>query len=409
MAATQPTLAFLRDNAPWLGAGFAAACLSTFGQTSFVSVFAAELTQAHGLSQGGWAGIFAAGTTLSAAIMVWAGGLADRMDLGRLTALCLLGLGATCAAMALLPDGAPWAVLVALVLALRLLGQGMLSHVPMVALARWFAAGRGRALAIGAFGFAAGQAVLPLAFTIALPRVGAPVLWGAAALTCLAAAWPLRRAMARPRTPRGAEGQATATPGLDGTHWTRACVLRGATFWLLMPALIGPPAFGSAFYFFQAHLPDAKGWDRVGFVALFPLTMGVIVAASFAAGSLIDRIGATRLLAPALLPMAAGFALLSWAPSLAWAVPAAVGLAVTQGAMNTVPVAMWAERFGTDHIGAVKAAALAVIVLGTAIGPGLVGLLIDRGTTFPAQMPWIAAYVAASAGLAWVTLRRRDP
>lgn len=396
-------LAFLRDNARWLGAGFVVSLLSTFGQTSFVAVFAGALIADHGLTQGSWAAIYAVGTTLSAALMVWAGGLADTVPLARLTTAALLGLAASCAGMALAPG--VWALPV-LVLGLRFFGQGMMSHIAAVATARWFVASRGKALAITALGFAAGQAVLPLAYTRALLGVPAPALWLASAAVCILAIAPVRRLLARPRVPEGTEDGADESAGRDGRHWTRAEVLRTALFWGLVPALMGSPAFGTAFLFFQVHLPAVKGWSQVGFVALFPVFMGASVVTTFAAGALIDRYGASRLLAPGLLPMAAGFVMLAWAPTLAAAVPAVVLLALTQGVMNTVPVALWAEQFGTRHIGAVKAAAVAIMVFATAAGPGLVGALIDRGVDFPAQMPAIAAYIAASAALAALVLRR---
>jgi MFS family permease len=404
-------LAFLRAEAPWLGAGFALAALSTFGQTAFVAVFAGDLMARAGLSAGGWGAVYAAATSLSAVAMVWAGALADRVALPRLAAWSLAGLAATCAAMAALgPAGAvpAWA-LVPPVLGLRLFGQGMLGHLALVAMARWFAASRGRAVAFAALGFAAGQATLPLAFTALLPRVGAAALWLACAGVCLGAIPVVARLMRRPRLPRGRARAGDGTPGLGGRHWTRARMLRGGLFWALVPALLASPSFGTAFFFFQVHLPEAKGWSQLGFVALFPLFMAASTAATLASGALVDRLGAARAYAPALLPMAAGFALLGWAPGLGWAVPAVILLALTQGAMATVSVTLWAELYGTRHIGAVKAVAAAAMVAGTALGPGLVGAGIDAGRDFPAQMPWIAAYILAAAALAHLALRRAGP
>ena len=394
---------FLVDNAPWLGAGFAVSALSTFGQTSFISVFAGDLIRGHGLTQGGWAAIYAVGTTASAAIMVWAGALADRVPLARLTGWSLAGLALACLGMAAAPGA--WA-LPLLVLMLRLFGQGMMSHVASVATARWFVASRGKALAVTALGFAAGQATVPLAFTALLGRMPTAVLWTLSAAVCLAAIWPLGRLISRERIPEGTASSGTdASAGIGGRHWTRAEALRTALFWGLMPALLGSPAFGTAFLFFQEHLPEAKGWSQVGFVALFPVLMGVSVASTFVTGALIDRLGAARLLPFTLLPMTAGFLLLAWAPTLAWAAPAAALLGLTQGALNTVPVAMWAELYGTRHLGAIKAVAVAVMVFATASGPFVVGSLVDRGVDFPAQMPWISAYLAASALLAAGVLR----
>jgi len=47
---------------------------------------------------------------------------------------------------------------------LRFFGQGMSSHITVVAIFRWFVTKRGRALAGAALGFALGQALLPISF-----------------------------------------------------------------------------------------------------------------------------------------------------------------------------------------------------------------------------------------------------
>ncbi len=55
-------LAFLRANAPYLFAGFLLSFLSGFGQTYFISVFAAEIRETNGLTHGEWGTLYAACT-----------------------------------------------------------------------------------------------------------------------------------------------------------------------------------------------------------------------------------------------------------------------------------------------------------------------------------------------------------
>lgn len=398
-------LTFLRLNAPWLFAGFAISLLSNFGQTSFISVFAGDIIARFDLTEGSWGALYALATTLSAIVMLWGGALADRIALDRLTSIVLIGLALSCAAMTLAPGPL---IAIPIVLGLRFFGQGMLSHIAYVAMARWFTRTRGQAVAIAVFGFAVGQASLPLLFTIALARVSFSTLWLVAAACCLAAILPLSRLLRRARTPQGTDDTTQEAVGLQNRHWTRAEVLRSPLFWGLFPALLGLPSFGTAFFFFQVHLPEVKGWSQVGFVSLFPLVMAVSTAMTFVTGALIDRVGASRLVAPALLPMALGFWGLSFAPTLATAIPAVAVMALTMGAMSAIPVSLWAEQFGTRHIGAIKAAAVAIMVLGSAVGPGLVGYVIDLGYDFPTQMPYISAYMLGSAALAHLVIRAAE-
>ena len=91
-----PILAFLRDNAPWLTAGVLLTFLCSFGQTYFISVFAGEIRAGFGLSHGEWGGIYTLGTTASALVMVWAGGLTDHFRVRVLAPIVLVLMTAAC-------------------------------------------------------------------------------------------------------------------------------------------------------------------------------------------------------------------------------------------------------------------------------------------------------------------------
>ena len=67
------------------------------------------------------------------------------------------------------------------------------------------------------------------------------------------------------------------------------------------------------------------------------------------------------------------------------------------GGQSTLLNACWAEFYGTKHIGSIKSAAAALMVLGSAIGPGLSGWLIDRGVGFEVQQLGYAAIFAVAA------------
>ena len=69
------------------------------------------------------------------------------------------------------------------------------------------------------------------------------------------------------------------------------------------------------------------------------------------------------------------------------------------GGHNTLLNACWAEFFGTRHLGSIKSAVTALMVLGSAIGPGLSGWLIDKGVGFGDQMLGYAATFAIAAAL----------
>lgn len=390
-----PFFRFLKANAPFLFVGFLLALLSSFGQTFFIAIFAAEIRADFGLSHGEWGAAYGLATTVSAGLMLWAGGLTDRFRVRKLGVVVLLGLALACLGMAINPLAA---LLPVVIFALRFLGQGMTSHISGIAMARWFAASRGRALAVAALGFSAGEAFLPMSFVALKDYIHWQMLWVIAAGVVLAATPVLLVMLRLERTPQSMANEAQST-GMNGRQWSRGDVLRHRLFWFLIPALLGPPAVNTAFFFQQVHLAEAKGWAHAGLVALFPIYSAAAVAAMLASGWAVDRWGTARLMPLYQLPLALFYFLFAGVESLAVAAPIMLLLGITSGAQSTVPVAFWAEFYGTRHIGAIKAIAVAIMVLGSAIGPGLSGALIDAGISFPRQMWGISAYILASCWL----------
>ncbi len=393
---------FLQQNARWLIAGSLLTFMSSFGQTFFISVFSGAIRNEFSLSHGAWGGIYSLGTVAAAIVMIWAGGLTDRFRVRALGIVFLTLLAAACLAMAAIPS--VWA-LPFVIFALRLSGQGMVSHIATVAMARWFVAMRGRALAMASLGFAVGEALLPITFVALLTILPWRNLWVIAAMLVMLSIPLLLWLLKTERTPKSVSEESHAH-GMSDRHWLRREVLGHRLFWLMVPALLGPAAFITAFFFQQVHLAEIKGWSHAGLVALFPLLTIVGVVATLVSGWAVDRFGTARLTPVYQLPLVAAFLVLSFSQTLFGAAVAMVIMSLTIGANSTVPSAFWAEFYGTRHLGSIKAMTTAVMVLGSAIGPGLTGVLIDYGIAFDDQMIGIAVYFIFASGMAWMGIRQ---
>jgi len=395
-------LSFLRENRSWLSAGALLSLLSSFGQTYFISLFAAEIRTDFGLSHGEWGAIYSLGTAASAATMVWAGSLTDTFRARTLGVVVLGILAASCLAMA----WSPFVVLLPVVIfALRLSGQGMCSHIAVVSMARWFVATRGRALAVASLGFAVGEALLPLVFVALLSVFQWRSLWVVAAGIALMGI-PLLLALLRTeRTPQSMADE-NQSAGMEAQHWSRRSALRHPLFWFMVPALLGPSAFNTAFFFNQVYFAELKGWTHLALVSLFPLYTAVAIGAMVISGVALDRFGTARLIPLYQLPMVISFAVFAMAGSLAYAAVGFVFLALTTGANSTLPNAFWAEFYGTRFIGSIKAMAAAVMVLGSAIGPGITGVMIDLGIGLPTQYLGVSFYFLLSSLCVWIGIRR---
>ncbi|WP_297778610.1 MFS transporter [uncultured Roseovarius sp.] len=400
-----PILAFLRDNAPWLTAGVLLTFLSSFGQTYFISIFAGEIRETFALSHGEWGGIYMLGTTTSALVMVWAGGLTDHFRGRRLAPLVLALMVGACLFMATNPV---WWLLPFVIFALRFTGQGMMSHLAVVAMARWFVAARGKALSIATLGFALGEAFLPLIFVSLLRVHDWRVLWVAAGIVAAIGIPLLLLLLRRERTPQS-WAQTSQSLGMDARHWTRNQSLRHYLFWFMVPALLGPSAFNTAFFFHQVHIAEVKAVSHVALVAMFPIYTAVGIGAMILSGWALDRIGTARLLPFMQLPMVVAFLCFAMADGPGLLLAGFVFLAMTTGANSTLPNAFWAEFYGTAHLGSIKAMAAALMVFGSAIGPGLTGLGIDLGLGIEAQFVIIAGYFIFTSVMMAIGVSRARP
>jgi len=399
-------IAFARQNARWLAAGALLAFMSSFGQTFFISIFSDHIRTEFGLTHAMWGGIYSLGTTVSAIVMIWAGTLTDIFRTRAIGAIVFLLLGMACLAMAAVPSVA---ALPFVIFALRLLGQGMSSHLSVVAMSRWFVAGRGRALSISTLGFSIGETFLPISFVFLMSIYSWRSMWIASFVILIAAIPVLLLLLGQERTPQSMAKESFSV-GMKNHQWTRKNMLGHPLFWFMIPALLGPSAFNTAFFFQQAHFAEIKGWEHLQLVSYFPIYAVLSVIVMFISGMALDRFGTVRLLPFYQLPMVFAFACFSLAQTPAMVALGLALLAFTSGANATLPNAFWAEFYGTKHLGAIKSLAAAIMVLGSAIGPGLTGVLIDNGVGLDRQYLWISAFflISTSSMIIGVFRSRKD-
>lgn len=363
-------LDLFREHGKVVGFAFLLAFLSSFGQIYFIALSIPGIQLAHGLSHADVGLLFAGATLASGLLLSWVGAALDHRALRHVAAAALLVLGLASLALAAAPG------VVALALAffgLRLCGQGVLSHAAVTSTARLPQGVRGRALGVTTVGFQVGMAVIPAVAGWIIGMAGWVSLWHATAVAAVGSAGLILLHGPREGAPApNASGEARATI-------TRLTLAGDPQFLALLPAMMGPPAIITGYFFHQRAIGDLLGWSLDSLALAVAVTALTSVASSVVAGSLIDRFGAVPLTRLYLLPLACASAMLPTATGTLGALGLFLLIGITSGASNAIVTAALAELYGPRQLGLVRAQAGTVMIVSSALTPGLMGYGLDRG------------------------------
>jgi len=354
-----------------------AALSSSIGQTFFIGLFGAEFRSAFALSDAQFGLLYSVATLISGLSMFWLGALIDHVRLSRAVAVVLSVLAVGAGLVAIAQNAA--ALLLGLFL-LRLAGQGLMGHLAVVAAGRFALRRRGRALAMVSYGFIIGEACLPPLVAGLLQGFDWRTVWLGASLLLAGLALPILYLLARPMTGNPAGALETESSTQPIVFRRRDLFSQGAFVRVLLIILV-PPVLVTALFLHQGAIAERQGWTLTEVGSAFVLFAVLQAAAAFSAGRLIDRFGARALLRVQLLPGALAVLALGWlspGPAL-WLMFAGLGL--LSGLNSVIGAAIWIELFGTRQLGMIRGVHMALMVLGTAAGPVVLGALLDRGVS----------------------------
>lgn len=396
---------FARAHPRFLGFGFLLAFLSSAGQTYVIGVFGPEIQSEFGLDSGSWGRIYMMGTLISAVVINWSGSLIDRFDLRLFTAISLIGLSAACFLMSSVTT--PLLLILAIFM-LRQFGQGLTSHAGITSMARYHEADRGKAIALAAIGFAFGEAALPLLAVFAIEIWGWRDTYAAVSVVILAslaiALWLLKGHSQR----HASHAEKADRPGDRGNiifNYNRRQMLSERRFYLMLPAMITPSLIMTAMFFFPAEIAKAKGWSNLWVTGNYWVYSITAVAVTISSGVLIDRYTARRVVPTFLMPLALSLLSLTLSDEAFMVWPFMFLMGASAGLYFTGLSALWAELYGAKHLGAIKSLTNAVMVFSSALGPALVGTLLNEGIAFSSICLFLAGVCIFATALLVYALR----
>lgn len=402
-------LPLIREEWRLLLFGFVMTFGSSLGQTYFIGLFSAEIRSDLDLSHGDFGGLYSAATLASAILLLWTGSLIDRMQLRHFAYLVTAGLALACALAAI--SNGPLLLFCAL-LALRHMGQGLMSMAGGTTVVRYLDHQKGKANALGGMGYSVSEALLPSLVIASIALLGwrqSWLLWGAGlALTLpLLTRWLLaNHELRHQHYLREIDGRANGDAINQRRQWTRAEVVRDPFFYLFLPVLLAQPLLFTGFMFHQVQLVEEKGWSLTAWGGLFLFYALVNTGCKLFAGVLVDRFSAVRLVPLICLPMGAGLLALAMGNAFYIAIVYMGLLAVSVGIYSTLSSPFFSEMYGTLHLGSIKSLTTAAMVFATAIAPVVMGWLIDAGVSMGVMAVGGAVYTLLASGLAFIARAR---
>lgn len=381
------------------------------GQTIGVSVFIDPMVEALGVSRSTVSSAYLIGTLTGASAMPMFGRFVDRR--GVRTAQMLVGVAFAVALVNM--AGVQNAIWLAMGFAgIRMMGQGALSMIPMVAVSLWFSRRRGIAMGIMATIGGAGIVTVPLILNALIDATSWRTAWLIAAAFTLVTVVPLGRfgMIDRPSTvgqfpdghspdgqsrsdlPTNTEelsaGGGEGPPTLVETDsFTRAEAVRTRQFWILATISTVSGMLVTGLNFHQIDLLGEAGLNSSQAAAMFlPQILGSSVMA-IGVGFVLDRVGVrlvpafgvfllivVHILAASMQP---GFVVFAYA----------VAMGATGGAIRGALSTMLPAYFGIDHIGSIQGVMTVTGVVGSALGPVTLALV----------EAWLGSYRSANLAL----------
>lgn len=371
------------------------------GQTIGVGVFADELMTALALSRTQLSLAYMFGTILSSLLLPYAGSVIDRVGTRVMVVASALGLSASLYLFSwaghiprLVTETAMTIALISgCFFLIRFFGQGCLTIVSRITIAKWFDHRRGLATGIAnilaAYAFNASPALLnalvrDFGWEHAYLLLAAVVGVGMTVI-----GWVFYRdnpeqcalVMDGRDDPAWVKRIAARVPVLK-KQFTRGEALRTAAFWIYTASIGWHSFFVTAVSFHLTSIGAEVGLSRAQSYATFPVIGLISMAAAILAGWISDHIRLRWLLQIAIATQALGTIGLFDISTGAGKTLFVTGYGISMGLFGLLVTIVWPRYFGRAHLGAVSGMVSSILVFSSALGPVLFIAIHDATGSF---------------------------
>ena len=366
----------LRSNYKIIIFGFIFTFASSVGQSFFIGLFNSDIRNELNISHGEFGTIYGIATLCSSIVFIWAGKKIDDFKLVYYSIFVVFLLALSSLFFSYI-NGA--LLLLIGIFLLRLSGQGLIAHTSTTAISRFFEKRRGKALSIIWLGMSLGEFLLPVLIVFLLSFTYWRDLWIYITITIV---------MFLPAisffTTKNIKISSREEKTLDEKNsfdliksWKRKEVLRDFKFYTMLPCILAPAFIITGIVINQSFIIESKSWGAYTLAKAFMFYSVFTVVTLFVSGILVDKFTSKKLLPYLNLPMLLGLIFLIYFnhPYTAFIFMALIG--ISNGLTNILISSLWAEIYGVNYLGSIKALTGSLMVFSTALATAIFGLLID--------------------------------
>jgi len=369
----------LRSNFKIIIFGFVFTFFSCIGQSFFIGLFNSNIRDELNITHGEFGTIYGIATLCSSLTLIWLGKKIDDLKLVNYSFLVVIFLSLAALFFSFV-NGLIF--LAAGIFFLRLSGQGLMAHTASVSVSRSFNRSRGKALSYTWIGMSLGEFSLPIIIVYFLTFVYWRTLWQGFSIIIILLLPLFIYITIREISISSREKINKNNINKNFSKiksWTRKEVLKDLKFYSILPAMLASSFIITGIVINQTFIIESKDWGKFAIAKAFMIYSILTVGTLFFSGFLVDKFTSRKIFPILNVPLLLSLIVLMFFdhPHSAFVFMGLMG--ISNGLTNVLMTSFWAEIYGVNYLGSIKALTGALMVFSTALATAVFGILIDSG------------------------------
>ena len=376
--------------------GFVFTFFSCIGQSFFIGLFNSNIRDELNITHGEFGTIYGIATLCSSLTLIWLGKKIDDLKLINYSFFVVIFLSLAALFFSFV-NGLIF--LVVGIFFLRLSGQGLMAHTASVAISRFFDRSRGKALSYAWVGMSFGEFLLPTIIVYFLTFIYWRSLWQIFSIIIILLLpiftyLTIREISIYSRENKNGNNVNKNTDKIKS--WTRSEVLKDLKFYSILPAMLASSFIITGIVINQTFIIESKDWEKFAIAKAFMIYSILTVATLFFSGFLVDKFTSRKLFQVLNVPLLLSLIVLMVFdhPNSAFVFMGFMG--ISNGLTNVLMTSLWAEIYGVNYLGSIKALTGSLMVFSTALATVVFGTLIDLGNSIENIAALCSIYTAIS-------------